>query len=82
MNSKRKEDEMPKLKEVKVSYEQIFDLARQLRPDQKTALMISLIGEKTYREGLYRYAEKLAEERGFSHLGEEDVERWLHEGKG
>ena len=54
MNFKRKEEEMPKLKEVKVSYEQIFDLARQLRPDQKTSLMVSLIGVKTYREGLYR----------------------------
>ena len=72
---------MPKLEEVRVSYAQILDLVRQLRPDQRISLMVSLIGERTYREGLYRYAEKLAEERGFSHLSEEDVERWLHEGK-
>lgn len=72
---------MPKLKEVRVSYEQICDLVGQLRPNQRISLMISLIREWTYRDGLYRYAETLAEERGFSHLSEEDVERWLHEGK-
>ena len=73
---------MPKLNEAQVSYEQVLDLVRQLRPEQRMSLMVSLMGGGMYRDALYRYAEKLAQERGFSHLSEGDVERLLHEEKG
>lgn len=68
---------MPKLKEIEVNYEDIADLVRQLSPKERIALLLSAIGIEKWKGIVYAYAEKLAKEKGFDKLTEDDLNRLL-----
>ncbi|MEM2933239.1 MAG: hypothetical protein QW622_03490 [Candidatus Pacearchaeota archaeon] len=70
---------MPKLKEIEINYEDIADLVRQLSPKERIALLLSAIGVEKWRNIVYAYAEKLAKEKGFDKLTEDDLNHLLHE---
>lgn len=73
---------MPKLKEIEVGYEDIADLLRQLSPKERITLLLSTIGVEKWKGIVYTYAEKLAKEKGFDKLTEDDLNRLISKKSG
>lgn len=69
---------IPKLKEIDINNEQIWDLVNQLDYDKKISLVKEVVREKEYKKNLYAYTESLAKKYNFPEINEEELDIFLH----
>jgi len=70
---------MPKLKEIKLDYEQVRDLVYQLAFDKKIDLIKDIVRDKTYQEEFYRFTELLTKKYAIPKMAESELDNFLHE---
>ena len=73
----KQEDNMPKLKEIDINYEQVRDLVYQLAFEKKMALIKEIVKDRRYQENFYRFTESLVKKYDIPKMNESELDAFL-----